>query len=435
MSFGLTTGPALAAAVAAGHPPLIPWRTSRAQLARIGADDLDELHGRPVFVHGSVGWGESERRAADRLGVDSSACGHIVARAVVSGFARRVGRRVDVSGSRPSWAPADQGALVDVWPQGAERVVLLDDMEPVEPVVAMGSLGGPWSMPSGLVARIVPAETSAPACPGCGAQMLWASVDGGPRSWSCGACRAAADAGPMPAGRGRPAGRPRSLEVAFAQAAAAAGVEGWVISDTLPPFGDEWITELRPVVPGRLARGERAPWPAPPITIDRRADVGAQAQQLVELIPRLQAWWSSTLVELAVERPAPGMVEGCAWCEMPTVLCPLNGDAVLLEGAGYVDAIAESFGFACSRSGPRGCTALVHTPVACSTDCEREALRRAGRDPSTAVSPPEADWRRALDERRLWRAAGDVHEAAVRRSLLIRLAEGAPLPAFNLEMS
>lgn len=419
MTFGLTTRPTLAAAVACGQLHMLPWRASHGRMRDIGAQRQVDLVGRPVLVHGGIQWGESEQREAQARGVDDSARGCVVARATIAGFARATMERVVVLGERPSWAPDDTEALRAIWPGPADQVVLLDRVEPVEPAVAMGTLDGPWVAPSALVGRIKPRHPDAPSCPSCGSPMRWADV-GGISDWDCARCSASS---PRPS---RQQSAPRSLEAAFARAAAEAGIDGWIIADSLPAFGESWITEIRPVVDDPAA-----PWPAPAFTITRQADIAGQAQALVALIPKLVAWWAATLADLLTKRPAPGLVRPCIECEYPAALLSTTRQTALLEGAGYVDELARPIGHVCSRGGKKGCSPLLDTPVACSTACERAALRRERRDPSTAISPPEADWQRALEQRRLWKAAGDARAVDVRRAILIHLAEGTPLPAFT----
>lgn len=403
LTFGITARPTLAAAVAAGRLRALPWST-RGALARLGVATLDELIGAQVLVHGSLGWGEREQRDADRLGLDNRACGQVVAMARVAGFAAFSGGAVDVRGEQPSWA-ASLEQLHDERPDDASTIVLLDDVDEVEPTAALGTLSGPWMAPSAITGRV----------------RVLGRVVGVPAGRSSSHPSAASPAAPA-----------LTLEQALAAeldnaALALADVDEWRIADVLPRFADTWITEVYPVV----AKG--SPAPAPAFTIERQADPVAQAREIVTSIAARCAWWSTTLPRLVEARPAPAPVIACEYCEAPSALRPLRGEVQLIEGAGFVAELGRRIGTVCSRRRGKGggCQPLVIEPVVCSTDCERRALAAAGRPVTTATTPDDVDWRRALQQRRLWVAAGWAQAHAVRRNILINLGAGAPLPTFE----
>lgn len=132
---GLTVDPVDAAAIAAGRLRRLAWPAGWSQrLTRLGVehDAGRPSGGVPVLIHGALGWTPARAQRAADLGVDRSAAGRVVARAVLD---RWVGDGVE-----------------------------LDLVEPIEPVEEVGDATTPWMASPALLRRIRAVDgTAAPA--------------------------------------------------------------------------------------------------------------------------------------------------------------------------------------------------------------------------------------------------------------------------------
>lgn len=161
---GLSIDAVDAQLIADGRQHLAAWRPSWARsIGRVGAMSREALVGAPLIVHGALAWGPEQRDRARLLAVGDEARGRVVARAMICGWASVIDGQVRVMGRRPSWAPDDPRTLLEQWP-GDGDVIVLDDVEPIEPVVTMGDPRGLWKVAPALLAQIAgeaPAATMA----------------------------------------------------------------------------------------------------------------------------------------------------------------------------------------------------------------------------------------------------------------------------------
>lgn len=383
-ALAVTIDPVQAAAIAARHEGLVPWTTTWWRRARtLGYPTPESLLGTVIYIHGDATWGAREQLSAATRGLDASARSAVVARGRVVGWATLERGQLTTLGGRPGWAPRDPIELRRTWPRTCHEQALIDDIEPIEPVVATpdDDDNGLWVLPDEVVARLV-LVCDKPELP----PTVASARPPAERTWCPGVVNA----------RLRPS--------------------GWTLCQPIGP--DE---------SGYLLHHDRWACPDVPVALGRRGSVDEVVDRLRALVGRVEGWWPGARAALAAEDVAGMETVPCASCGLPTAArAPRRGEA-LLAGAGFVDELATMRGVVCGGRNRR-CTPVNDAPLACSTLCERRLLKARGRSIASAAPPAGWDEARHAVERRLIRAAGD-DVAAVRRGILALCLKRRPLPA------